>query len=445
MNRILGFALALVIVTNLGAQSDGALAAGPMVGHATETQVRFWVQTHTDASVRIRFWPVGEKQRSRVTAEARSTASRSHCVHLKAEDLPFGVKFEYEVLVDDEVVDVAWPLRFQTQPHWRFRTDPPNFTAAIGSCAFINDPPNDRPGRPYGGDPKIFTSIAELSPDLMIWLGDNVYFREMDWTSESGMRRRYSFNRRTPELQPLLGRVSHYAIWDDHDYGPNNSDWTFALKGASLRTFKLFWENPTYGVGDMKGTMTRFTWGDAEFFLLDGRSYRSPENAPKSSRKTMLGRRQLHWLIDALTGSHATFKIVVSGSQVLNPLCFYEGWGDFPADRQKLLDALRERRIPGVLFLSGDRHHTELIRLDDDDFYPLYDYTSSPLLSNTHAPGREANNRARVPGTFVTDRRNFGVLEFSGPRDERVVTLRCLDPDGKMIWERAIKAKSLRP
>ncbi|HGY90613.1 MAG TPA: alkaline phosphatase family protein [Planctomycetes bacterium] len=445
MRRTLGLALALLAATQLAAQDSGPLAAGPMVGHATETQVRFWVQTRSAADVAIRFWPRGKKARARTTPTVRSIAPQAFCVHLKAEDLPFGTHFEYEVLVDGKAVDVAWPLRFQTQPHWRFRTDPPEFTAAIGSCAFINDPPNDRPGRPYGGDPKIFTAMAKVSPDLMVWLGDNVYYREMDWTSESGMRRRYSFNRRTPELQPFLGSTSHYAIWDDHDYGPNNSDWTFALKDASLRTFKLFWENPTYGAADMKGTMTRFTWGDAEFFLLDGRWNRSPERAPKSSKKTILGRRQLDWLIDGLTSSSATFKIVVSGSQVLNPLCFYEGWGDFPTDRQRLLDALRERRIPGVLFLSGDRHHTELIRLDDDGFYPLYDYTSSPLLSNTHAPGREAENRSRVPGTFVTDRRNFGLLEFSGPRNERVLTLRCLDSDGRMIWERAIPAKSLRP
>ena len=81
----------------------------------------------------------------------------------------------------------------------------------------------------------------------MIWLGDNVYFREPD-DSRTGVYHRYSHDRSLPELQPLLGSVHHYAIWDDHDYGPNNSDRSFIYKNITLQAFKDFWANPTYGL-----------------------------------------------------------------------------------------------------------------------------------------------------------------------------------------------------
>ena len=310
--------------------------------------------------------------------------------------------------------------------------------------AYVNDPPYDRVGEAYGGERVIYRAMAADRPDLMLWLGDNVYFREPDWTAESEMQRRYSRSRSVPELQALLGATHHYAIWDDHDYGPNDSDWTFPLRKAALRTFELFWANPTYGLADHPGCFTRFTWGDAEFFLLDDRYHRSPNRTPISPEKRMFGERQMRWLLDSLTSSKAKFKIVAGGSQILNPLCFYEGMGDFPHERDEMLAGIKKRKIRGLLFLSGDRHHTELIKIERSGAYPLYDYTSSPLLSGTHAAGREKVNAARVPGTLVVEKRNYGLLRFLGKSGGRKVELEARDETGKTLWKRAITAAELR-
>ena len=58
----------------------------------------------------------------------------------------------------------------------------------------------------------------------MLWLGDNIYTREVDFYSLSGYQKRYTHTRNIKEMQPLLSNTHHYAIWDDHDYGPNNTD-----------------------------------------------------------------------------------------------------------------------------------------------------------------------------------------------------------------------------
>ena len=125
----------------------------------------------------------------------------------------------------------------------------------------------------------------------------------------------------------------------------------------------------------MPGVFGAFSWGDADFFLLDDRYHRSPDDARETPDKTLLGPRQLAWLLDALTSSHATFKVVVGGGQFLNQYTFFETYAWYPRERERLLAAIGERRIGGVLFLSGDRHHSELLRLPRPEAYPS---TTSP-------------------------------------------------------------------
>src|SRR5688500_13515381 len=169
-----------------------------------------------------------------------------------------------------------------------YRTDPPAYTVAIGSCAFVNEVPYDRAGDPYGGGYEIFESIAARRPDAMVWLGDNTYLREVDWDSPDGIAYRYAHTRSLPEIQRLLAIAPHYATWDDHDYGPNDSDRSYVLKSVSLNTFRRYWPNVTAGLPGVPGVFTRFQLADVEFFLLDDRFHRTPNRAPADSSRTLL-------------------------------------------------------------------------------------------------------------------------------------------------------------
>lgn len=437
-------ALLLVLINSLwltGLLADQSkLRSGPMVGYGEMTEVMLWVQTTQPAAVQFRYWDTQSPGQKLTTPAARTSEERANVAHVRISGLKPGRKFEYELLIDGQVVKRPYRLAFQTQPLWQWRTEPPEFTVAIGSCAFVNEPEWDRPGPPYGSNYRIFLTIADKKPDLMIWLGDNVYYREVDWNTVSGMRHRYSHTRALPELQPLLGATHHYAIWDDHDYGPNNADRSYRMKTAALDIFQLFWANPSYGNDEAKGIFTRFEWGDIEFFLLDDRYHRSPEMAPKEE-STMLGPAQLQWLMDGLLSSRAPFKVIACGSQMLTPRGTREAFPHY-TDYDQLLNYIKQRKIPGVMFLSGDIHATELTKLESPDFYPLYDYTSSPLTSGLFRG--ESSNPARVPGTWVNDAHNFGLLRFSGPRRDRQVTLECYDVDGKLRWSHNIKASELR-
>ncbi len=422
------------------------LRSGPMVGYSEMTEVLLWVQTTKAAAVQFRYWPLGRPTARTTTASLSTRSDDAFVARATISRLAPGTRYGYELLIDGKVVKRPYPLEFQTQSLWQWRTDPPAFAAAIGSCLYINEKDVDRPGTPYGSDERILTSIASTKPDLMLWLGDNTYYREVDWNTSEGLRYRWTHTRSLPELQPLLGSVHHYYMWDDHDFGPNDADRSYRLRTEALAVHKLFAANGTYGTLETPGTFGRFEWADVEFFLLDDRFHRSPNGSPDGPDKVMFGRPQLQWLKDALINSRAPFKIVANGNQVLNPLSEFEALVQFRTEYDDLLAFIKSNRIPGVVFLSGDRHMAELIRLDDSTFYPLYDFTSSSLTAGLSRPrGKEVDNPYRVPGTLVSDAHNFGMLRFSGPRTDRVLTMECRDVDGKVRWTHTIRASELRP
>ncbi len=424
--------------------ASAALAAGPMLGHVTHRTAVVWVQTAGPAVVALGV--TGADTAFTTPAVAASTEG-DHVARFTLEALEPGTRYAYRVLVNGAPAALAYETAFTTQALWQWRTDPPAFTVAIGSCFYANDADYDRPGRPYGGGEEIFAGIHRLDPDVMLWLGDNVYLREVDWWSAEGIAARYRHARALPELQPLLASAAHYATWDDHDYGPNDSDRSYVLKGAALETFRRYWANPSYGLPGVPGVFGQFQWGDAEFFLLDDRFHRAPNGSPDSLR-TILGEAQMAWLLDALTASRAPFKLVAIGGQVLNPAAVYETYANVaPIERERLLAEIVARGIEGVVFLSGDRHHTELMRMERPGLYPLYEFTSSPLTSGPGNPLREGSPEreqpTRIGGTLVVER-NFGTLSFSGPRDARVLTLRTYNTAGALLWERAIPQSELR-
>jgi len=160
----------------------------------------------------------------------------------------------------------------------------------------------------------------------------------------------------------------------------------------------------------------------------------------------MFGAAQLDWLKRALVASRATFKLVVAGGQFWNARnARFEALHNYPAEHRALMERITERRIPGVVFLSGDRHYASLLRIERPGTYPILEFTASPLTSGvfTRLSEGERTNPDLVAGTLVLDR-NFGMLRFAGSRGERVLTLESYDWDGKRRWQHAIGARELR-
>ena len=443
ITRISQVLLILAICVGSTLAQDSKIQSGPMVGYVEMQEALIWVQTTQPADVRVEYWVENDqstKYRSSIirTAETEYLIAKTILV-----DLNPATTYRYDIYVDNERISLGYPTTVTTQALWQWRTDPPDFTFAIGSCMYVNEPEFDRPGNAYGGEHFILERIADKKPDFMIWMGDNTYLREADFYSAARMNHRYRHTRQLPELQRLLASTAHYSTWDDHDFGPNNADRNYSMKDEALRLFNSYWGNPRAGHDGVKGVYFRFQWADIDFFVTDGRYHRAP-NALKDSDKSYLGPEQMQWLKDGLANSTAPFKIVVFGNQAINTHTTFEAFSAYPAEFNELFGFIETQAVPGIVFVSGDRHHAELLRYETANQYPLYEFTSSPLTAGASRQllPDEQRNPMRLPG-MQTNARNFGLIKVTGKGDDRKLTFQNMDVNGELLWEHSVTKAEL--
>jgi alkaline phosphatase D len=149
------------------------------------------------------------------------------------------------------------------------------------------------------------------------------------------------------------------------------------------------------------------------------------------------------WLLDQLSTSRASFKVIVNGGQVISPAKVFENMANYEAERTYLLRELKNRKIPGVLFLSGDRHISNLNKLEREGTYPLYDLTVSPMTAGKADAVKQDYNATLVEGTLVQERA-FSKIEVTGPLKDRTLTITLFNVKGEVLWTKEIKSNQLK-
>jgi len=422
------------------------IISGPMLGPVELRDAKVWVEVSPEVkSVSIQYHKKGNTQIKTVLYKGE-LGNEFNPVQFTIGGLDYSTTYQYKIILNGKPTTASG--EFTTKDLWQWRKPPPDFSFLTGSCSYFNEPIYDRPGTPYGKDSSIFEPMSKEKSAFMLWLGDAWYTREVDYYSEWGLWYRASHDRAVPIMQNFLKSIPQLAIWDDHDYGPNDIGKNYVLKETSREIWKKYWCNPSAGENG-QGTYTMTTWGDADIFMTDDRWWRSADRMKDSvdgfpnPEKEMLGQQQMEWLKNSLLYSNATFKIVVVGSQVLNPVSPFDTWWDFPAEYDEIMNFLREYKINGVIFLTGDRHHSEIIKVERPGTYPLYDITVSPLTSGTHVFGNaEKNNPFRVLG--IDQKQNYGKISFSGSRNDRKLTVEYFGVKGEKLGSWSVSEKELK-
>ena len=83
-------------------------------------------------------------------------------------------------------------------------------------------------------DARILEKVVHAQPDLFVWLGDNIYG---DTTNMGVLQQKYDRLGSNPRFERLRATCPNLAIWDDHDYGPNDSDRGYSFKFEALELF----------------------------------------------------------------------------------------------------------------------------------------------------------------------------------------------------------------
>jgi alkaline phosphatase D len=427
------------------------VVAGPMLGQVELRTAKIWVEVKPGTPVELWYWQKGNLAGARKLGVTTSGTAWYAPITFDLVGLSMNTTYEYQVITWNKgnKRPAAADGSFTTKDLWQWRKPAPDFSFLTGSCAYFNEPVYDRPGKPYGGDSSIFMTMAKEKSAFMLWLGDNWYTREADFGSEWGLWYRAHRDRSLPVLQPFLKAMPHYAIWDDHDFGPNNADKSYVFKEASRKVFAGYWANPSYGM-DNQGIYSKMSYGDADLFLMDDRYFRSNDDlaaeidGKSNPDKRMWGPQQMDWLKNALRNSTAVFKFIVTGSQTLNAASPADCLQAYPIEFNELMQFLAAEKITGVLFLTGDRHHSEVIKYSRRDTYPLYDITSSPLTSGVAKPsGKERDNPDRMAGTLVEEQ-NYTRVSIAGAKGERMVMVEFLGIKGNKLASCSISEKELK-
>jgi alkaline phosphatase D len=301
---------------------------------------------------------------------------------------------------------------------------------AFGSC-----------GHEYEPSP-VLDIAASYKPDAFIWLGDNIYG---DSKSLDTLKVKYARLGAKPDFQRLKKATKFYAIWDDHDYGWNDSGRHFSLKKETKEVFMNFWEEPKTSArwqheGIYHSEMIEKNGKKIQLILLDNRTFRDDLRLYKDELKgnsryfyqldyfphsnsdsTFLGAAQWSWLEEELK-KPADLRLMCSGSQFSIEFNGYEAWANFPSEQQKMLDLIKKTRANGVLFLSGDVHYAEISVIKQPDLYPIYDVTASGINSTWDFATPNAN---RIEGPIMEN--HFGLLSIDWALADPIIKMEIID------------------
>ncbi|MFN5268123.1 MAG: alkaline phosphatase D family protein [Burkholderiales bacterium] len=438
---VLFFVVTVVHVAGLA--SAQSLRSGPMAGFTDMQSTTIWLQTDAPGLVELTYWPRRQGPSISRVHQLQTLGLASNTAHMQLQGLAPGEIYDTSLSIDGKDVLAPGAFSFATPALWQYREAPPAFTFLAGSCHFTNDPEPDRPGPGFGAGYEIFGAMAQMKPAATLWLGDNIYLRETDWHSAVGIDNRYKKSRALPALQALLRTGQHWATWDDHDFGPNDANSSYPLADESRALFKRYWANRSYGSSQLPGIQTVMSLHDVDVFMLDNRSFRDDAFKGRPAERRQFGDEQMRWLRNALANSRAPIKIIASGGQFLNEINPWEGWHWYPKERADFLKWLEDESIAGVLFLSGDRHHSVLMHTQGEKGYAYWELTCSPLTAGTFPARQEdLNNPMTQPGTLVTQR-NFCAIHVEGAAKDRRLRLQVRASDGALLWERALTVTQL--
>ena len=367
------YSFLFLLFSTSGCEKQNTLSQAPIVGIMLNDEVPILVRGVSSGEVRINYKEASESTESSTEWENLSS-SDDYTVSLNLNSINSDTEYKYQVEFDNGGHS-EW-FNFRSFPA---QNEPGKFSFVFSAC--------QREG--YLAH-NIYEHIEKESPTFVALLGDQMYgdydgnlnkleeylgdHAKMQKAKEEGdiilseetiieaFRNKYhrTFGK---NFQKMSSSIPIMGIWDDHDFGKDNSDSAYPYREEAKKVFKENYPSYPYEVED-EGIYYSFSIADVDVFVLDTRWYRSPMENDDGESKTMLGDVQFDWLLDGLKRSSAPFKIIFSsvpmndyGGDTSSGRDGYDSWMGYKYERNKLISFINENNIQGVLVFSGDQHY----------------------------------------------------------------------------------------
>jgi alkaline phosphatase D len=186
---------------------------------------------------------------------------------------------------------------------------------------------------------------------------------------------RFSHYRLDAALREAHRKYCWYLIWDDHEtadnswkngaknHQKNEGNWQKRKKAAVKAYFEWL---PIRNNRD-SSIFRIFKFGKlARFILLDtrlqARDYQ--KIPPNDTNKTMLGKKQLHWLFkqlllarnDSVSWIFITQQVMFAPLMIGKKVINYDQWDGYQYERKKIIHFILKNNMNNVVIISGDVH-----------------------------------------------------------------------------------------
>ena len=203
---------------------------------------------------------------------------------------------------------------------------------------------------------QIYDHMLDLDPDFFVHLGDIVYYDKKsaggDVDALTPELARFHWNRwyGCYDVVKFHRQINSFFIKDDHDTLTNDS-----IPGQKVGN--LTWDDgltifkEQVPIGDPTYRTRRWS-KDLQFWIVEGRDYRSPNRMPDGEGKSIWGPEQKEWFMDGVR-----FGCPVQNSIYTDPGCRSRSGKQERQLRQFQLDS---RRVAGSPVLRREQRHCHL-------------------------------------------------------------------------------------
>lgn len=452
--------------------SRNLLPQGIAAGDVTSQSALLWVRTDGPMMVQIEWAPVTVWNRVSKMGTAVAPVARTPLFTTSQE-----TDFTLTIPVEGLAPATRYRWHVYVGPKGREGTSTEARMAARGEFATLPDTNSHLPvtfawSGDLGGQGRcrrgaagypIFDVMRVQPLDFFLFLGDTVYSdglclsppnepgADFRATTLAEYRARHRDQRGAGALRRFLGSVPVYVIWDDHEVRNNFAGIFDSQMPAGRQALREYWPIRVASDDPHRLYRTVRAGADLEMFILDTRQYRSRNADQDGPAKTMLGERQLQWLLSRLTESTATWKVIVTSV----PLSISKGGGagvpgndgwaggvdgtGFERERQVIVDCILAQRVKNVVFLGGDVHYVQANAYDPngDGTPDFHEFVVGPLSA---APGPQTPASAGLrPTTLINEGGyfNFGLIRVT----ESSFDVRVLDEDGTTRFSHHLSAR----
>lgn len=329
----------------------------------------------------------------------------------------------YYAVETDGVLDTSLVGRFKTHPPVG---EPASFKIVSSGCAGQN--PEYPASTPNVSNHPVFDIIRGIDPLFFSHLGD-LHYRNISTNDVDAFRQAYDDVLAAPRQHQLYREVPLVYVWDDHDFGPNDSDGTSPSRPAAAQVYRE--RVPSYelpaGTGPDAPIYHSFEVGRILFIVSDTRWARTPKNDPDGPNKTMLGAQQKAWMESVLSTSSASALVW------LNPTPWMglssDTWNGYKTERDELVQLFGDYGwLDRMVCINADYHGLGMDTGGGNHWggFPVYVWCS------LDSPASGAGSTQYDMGPTELGNNHYGILEIND--DGNLITLTGTGYVGETVW-----------